>query len=121
MKFFKTHVVLALLFCLIGFASFANAKDRKDDDHKWPKVSGEVATVNIQARTFQIQDPNGLTMTFKVTPETEMEVEGKGLLFWDSEAQLADLRKGQWLKVKYYGSGETKVAKDVNIYPVPER
>lgn len=121
MKLFKTHVVLTLLFCLIGFASFAHAGKDKDHDRKWPKVAGEITVVDSQAKTFQIQDPNGLIMTFKVTPETEMEVEGKGLRFWDSEAQLSDLKKGQWLKVKYYGSGATKIAKDVKIYPVPER
>lgn len=114
-----TNLIIAVVLC--SFLSLASLAFAKDSGHRWPKVSGELISVDIQASTFQIKDVNGLLLTFRVTPATDMEFEDRSLFSWDDDASISELSAGQWLKVKYYGVGETKVAEDVDIYPVPKR
>ena len=118
MNLLKSFVVASVICCMAFIATQAMAKD---DDHKWPKISGEIIKVDVPQSSFQIKATNEMLMTFKTTPETEIEIKGKGIIFWDKEQDLSEMKPGQWLKIKYYGNGETKIAKDVTIYQEPRK
>lgn len=116
MKTTNISLVIALSL-LLGFTSVALA----GKDKEWPKTVGEIVHVDPVDSIFRINDPNGQAMTFKATPKTDIEIEGKGLLAWDKDAALDDLAPGQWVKVKYFGTAEIKIAKEIKMYEVKGR
>lgn len=121
MKLKNIVLTLVAMLCLAtGFSTVAAAKG-KDKHDDWPRTMGEIVQVTPAESTLQIKDPNGQVMTFKVTPRTDIEIEGKGMLSWDQDGVFDDLTPGQWVKVKYFGTAETKVAKDIKIYEVKSR
>lgn len=117
MKLSTTIAALAAILCLtLGFSSLALAEDGNKR-----KTIGEIVQIEEAQQTFEINDQNGKGMVFKVTPDTDMEFEDNDLFSWSDDAELTDLKPGQWVKIKYYGTGEIKAAKKVKIYKTKER
>ena len=113
----KFILTLAVTLCLaLGISSIATA----GDDGKLRTI-GEIVTVDSAQQVLTIKDQNGKDMAFKITPETDLEFEDNGMLSWDDDATMKDLKTGQWVKVKYHGTGDIKAAKDIKIYKVKER
>ncbi len=98
---------------LLGGGSIAVAKNRES---KWPIAMGEVTKVDSTKREIDIKDTDGKLMTFKVTSQTEIEQERERPVKFVWSADFSDLKEGQRVRMKYYGSGDPKIAKDIDIY-----
>lgn len=117
MKISSAIASLAATLCLtLGVSSLVLA----DDEYKL-KTIGEIVQIEEARQTFEIKDQNGKGMVFKVTPDTNMEFEDNDMFSWSDDAELTDLKAGQWVKIKYYGTGEIKAAEKVKIYKTKER
>ena len=119
MKIKNALLIVMAIFCIsFGAATIASAD--KDNDRKLRTI-GEIVKVDTAQQVIEVKDQNGKLMAFKITPDTDMEFEDNGMLSWDDDATMSDLKATQWVKVKYWGTGEIKVAKDINIYKVKSR
>lgn len=102
------------LIALSALAIFAatpfGAAYAKKGQSKWPIAMGEVTTVAADQNAFEIKDADGQAVRFKVTPTTEFEVERERPVKWSWSGSFTDLKPGSWVRVKYFGSTETKVA-----------
>lgn len=107
-----TALALACVLVL-GGASVALARKGQS---KWPIAMGEVTKVDGATKVVEVKDGDGKTTAFKVTPQTEIEQERERPVKFMWSAEFADLKEGQWVRVKYYGSGDPKIAKDIDIY-----
>lgn len=115
MKHTKILFAMVTAICIaIGAATIANAGDKQ-------KTIGEVTMVDTARQVMQITDQNGRVTEFLITPKTDMEFEKNGMLSWDHDATISDLRPGQWVKVKYKVDSGANIAKDVNIYKLQDR
>ena len=56
------------------------------------------------------------TVTFRVTPQTDMETERERPVKFIWPADFSDLKEGQRARIKYYGSGNPKIARDIDIF-----
>lgn len=98
---------------LLGGVNGALAKKGQS---KWPIAMGEVTKVAGATQIVEIKDANGTTLAFKVIPQTEIEQERERPVKFIWSVEFADLKVGQWVRVKYYGNGDPKIARDIDIY-----
>lgn len=114
------HNFRGLITAISGFALIAavpfGASNAKNGQSKWPVAMGEVTAVAPDQNTFEIKDGEGQTLRFKVTPATEFEVERERPVKSSWSGSFSDVQSGSWIRVKYFGSTETKVAHDVDIF-----
>ena len=108
-------MVTALGFALIAAVPFG-ASYAKNGQSKWPVAMGEVTAVAPDQSTFEIKDGDGQTLRFKVTPATEFEVERERPEKSSWGGSFSDVQTGSWIRVRYFGSTETKVAHDVGVF-----
>ena len=88
----------------------------KKGQSKWPVAMGEVVKVDSAKQLVEIKDSEGQSMAFKVTPQTEIETERERPVKFVWPADFSDLKEGQWVRIKYYGSGNPKIAHDIDIF-----
>lgn len=110
------RVMTALLSLTIVAAAQVSSAHAKNGQSKWPVAMGEVTTVAADQNVFEIKDVDGGTIRFKVTPATEFEVERERPVKFSWSGSFSDLKPGGWVKVKYFGSTDTKIAREVDIF-----
>ena len=113
-----------ILIALSGLAVVVapvGATYAKNGQSKWPIATGEVIAVAPEQNTFEVRDVDGQTVRFKVTRATEFEVERGRPVKFSWAGSFSDVKTGSWIRVKYFGSTETKVAHDIDIFNGPTR
>ena len=112
---FTARIAIATLagFILLAGSNLALAKKGQS---KWPIAMGEITKVDGAKQLVEIKDSDGQTVTFRVTPQTDMETERERPVKFIWPADFSDLKEGQWVRIKYYGSGNPKIARDIDIF-----
>ena len=111
-----TARVAAASLMSLALLSGADVALAKKGQSKWPVAMGEIVSVDAAKQLVQMKDCDGASVTFKVTPQIEMETERERPVKFVWPADFSDLKAGQWVRVKYYGSGEPKIARDIDIH-----
>ncbi len=109
----STAVAAFAGFVLLSSANLALAKKGQS---KWPVAMGEITKVDGVKQVVEIKDSDGQPMAFKSTPQTEIETERERPVKFVWPADFSDLKEGQWVRIKYYGSGNPKIARDIDIF-----
>ncbi|TCW75484.1 hypothetical protein C5O80_37465 [Burkholderia sp. SRS-46] len=108
--------LVAGLACTVIAALPLGTAYAKKGQSKWPVTMGEVTEVTASSNTFAIKDADGHITRFKTTPDTEFETERERPVKFSWTGSFADIQPGRWVRVKYFGSTETKVARDVDVF-----
>ena len=110
------RLMIGLSGLAVVVATQVSPAHAKNGQSKWPIARGEVTTVAADQNVFEVKDADGGTIRFKVTPATEFEVERERPVKFSWSGSFADLKPGSWVRVKYFGSTETKIAREVDIF-----
>lgn len=113
---FTARAAIASLAAPILLAGIGPAHAKKGKS-KWPIDMGEVIRIDSAAQIVDIKNADGRTVSFKVTPQTEMEKERERPVKFVRSAEFSDLKEGQWVRIKYYGGDSPKIARDIDIFP----
>ena len=114
-KSFTARIAIATLagFILLAGSNLALAKKGQS---KWPVAMGEITKIDSAKQIVEIKNADGEAMRFRITPQTEMYKERERPIKFVWPADFSDFKEGQWVRIKYYGNADPKIAHDVDIF-----
>lgn len=83
---------------------------------EWPKVTGQVVSVDLERSVFAVKNSSGQYMTFHIASESKIMLRSNSLFSKKRKVQMNFLKTGQTVSVKYYGAGEEKVARHIKVF-----
>lgn len=104
--------VVVFLFLSVGAVLTVSASG----EWEWPKVTGQVVSVDLESAVFAVKSNSGQYMTFHIASDSRIMLRSNSLFSKKRKVQMDFLKTGQTVSVKYYGAGEEKVARHIKVF-----